>query len=329
MFAHYHPRVDFTFPGLSRFHPANLRKYRQAVSVLSPDVAVQMTAIEDRRPDLNRIHDAAYLDKALSGEPDLFAEAAEVPQLKRAPAWLIRRAIVRPMLAAVSLTISAARAAWREKQVVFAVGGGFHHAKPSKGEGFCIFNDVATAIAKLRQSPGGPETIAYIDVDAHMGNGVAHCFLNDPSVKLFDLYSDYLYPVSDTTGSSRFDYGVAISDFADIDGYLYHLRSCLGPWIDMVQPDMVFVNVGQDVLESDPLTFFNLSLDDVRERDRLIAEVIAKRRLPAVFVAGGGYTKEASTALAGSITVVHETCGLSRDRHPMGAHGHGRPVRSG
>jgi histone deacetylase 11 len=303
-FIAYNSDVDFTFPGMAYFHPANLRKYGQAAHLLST-AKIDRLGLRAGQSEvyLKKVHHWEYLAKVLAGDSETFAKAAEVPQLTLAPHWLVRRALANPMIAAVGLTIDSALRAWKQQQVAIALGGGFHHAKPGNGEGFCLLNDVAAAVCAIRDLSNPPRVVAYIDLDAHMGNGVAHCFLDDPAVKLFDLYMKNYYPAADEQAASRLDYGVGLTE-ADTDEYMFQVEHCLPDWLELISPDFAFVNVGQDVLHNDPLTCFQFTLEDVIRRDRAVAKAIADRNIPVVYVAGGGYTQEAPIVLANTAKTV-------------------------
>ena len=100
----------------------------------------------------------------------------------------------------------------------FAVnlGGGFHHANRDGGEGFCIYSDIALAIHMLRNdgSLADDGRVAYVDLDAHQGNGVCHVFRRDDRVFIFDMYNSRIYPVSDVEARRRIDCDVPLTSAA-------------------------------------------------------------------------------------------------------------------
>src|SRR5699024_2950532 len=79
------------------------------------------------------------------------------------------------------------------------IGGGFHHAFPNHGEGFCPFNDVAVAARVLQAR--GVERIAIVDLDVHHGNGTAFAFESDPRVFTFSMHQQHNYPMWKPRGS--------------------------------------------------------------------------------------------------------------------------------
>ena len=70
---------------------------------------------------------------------------------------------------------------------------GLHHARPDTARGFCVFNDIGVLIHSLRQEYG-IQRIAYVDIDAHHGDGVFYAFESDPQVRILDFHQEYIYP---------------------------------------------------------------------------------------------------------------------------------------
>ncbi|NIQ31009.1 MAG: histone deacetylase, partial [Acidobacteria bacterium] len=85
-------------------------------------------------------------------------------------------------------TIQATRMALRTGKVAVHLGGGFHHATPDEGMGFCVFNDAAIAVRRLR-ARGFREPILIVDLDLHDGNGTRAAFADDPSVYTFSIHN--------------------------------------------------------------------------------------------------------------------------------------------
>jgi histone deacetylase 11 len=265
--------------------------------------------VATERPDdvnaikyLRKVHTKRYLDRVLAGDSDTLAVAVEVAAVGYCPATILKALLVRPMLAAVNCTIAAAIDAVARKTQNISVAGGFHHAKPDEGEGFCVLNDIAAAIMAVRDKFPRVKSIGYIDLDAHMGNGVAHCFINDPSVRMLDFYMHDLYP-DDEAARQRIDYSVAV-DNADSTEYLSLLRSALCVCATDIRPDFVVVTAGQDVLAEDPLTTLQLDVDAVRMRDECVIRELRLYGIPALFVAGGGYSDNAAKVLGNTAAML-------------------------
>src|SRR5262249_50238417 len=96
------------------------------------------------------------------------------------PAWMLAWRVLRPRRWAARGSVLAAKAALADGAAV-NLSGGYHHAKPSRGEGFCVFSDIGLIVQLLRREKllQDSDTIIYVDLDAHQGNGVCHQFLTD------------------------------------------------------------------------------------------------------------------------------------------------------
>jgi histone deacetylase 11 len=306
----YHPRYNLGFPGAQRLHPFDLRKYARAWHVLRQTLGDRLKQIHLKVdapvPDaeLALVHAAEYLHSLR--QSGVVAQAIEVPAMRRAPWWLLDRFVLQPMRWATAGTIAAGRAAL-ECGLAFNLGGGFHHAKPNAGEGFSIYNDIAVMIRVLQGDArlSASSRIAYIDLDAHLGNGVAWCFRDDPRLFHFDMHNSQIYPSYDLVAKQRVDCLIPVSPNWSGREYLDTLRERLPPFLNSVSrsasPALAIYNAGTDVLESDALGGLHLSLDDVLARDRFVVETLRERNLPTVVVTSGGYTSTSYQAIARSV----------------------------
>lgn len=189
---------------------------------------------------------------------------------------------------AVGGTIAAAKlVASGERSIAFNLGGGFHHAEPDRGSGFCVYNDVAVAIRELRRG-GYEERIAVVDLDFHQGNGTLAGFANDPSVLYFGIEGAVWSKVD-------FERARAVllpSGTGDAD-YLAALESALPAALAAHRPKLVFYVAGNDVLAGDRLGTFALTHPGVLARDRRVLEAVQEISAGLVVVMGGGYTTDA------------------------------------
>lgn len=181
-------------------------------------------------------------------------------------------------------TIDCARYA-RQYGVSLNIAGGTHHAFADRGEGFCVFNDIAIA-ANYLLSTGEAKKILVIDLDVHQGNGTASIFQNETRVFTFSMHGAKNYP----TRKERSDLDIALPDHTPDQPYLKALRETLPKLIDEVQPDLAFYLSGVDVLESDRLGRLSLSLQGCKERDRFVFQCCKKNNLPVAVSMGGGYS---------------------------------------
>lgn len=165
------------------------------------------------------------------------------------------------------------------------IGGGFHHAFSDHGEGFCLFNDVATAIRVL-QRDGRIARAAVIDCDAHHGNGTAAYFGDDASVFTYSMHTQDNYPAEKPHGT--LDVGLARG--TEDEEYLKLLRAAL-PAVLASAPEVAFYVAGGDVIRDDQIGGLALTKAGARERDRLVLHACRAAAVPVVIVLAGGYPR--------------------------------------
>jgi acetoin utilization protein AcuC len=149
-----------------------------------------------------------------------------------------------------------------------SIGGGLHHAKPSYGEGFCLYNDVAFSAIYLRQKYGLAR-IMILDTDAHAGNGTSEYFYDNPDVLLIDIHQDpsYLYPgtgFAHQTGSGEgngFTINIPMPLYAGYDSYRLVFEKLVQPVAAEFKPQIIVRNGGSDPHFSDGLTNLGLSVE--------------------------------------------------------------------
>ena len=174
----------------------------------------------------------------------------------------------------------------RQHGVALNVAGGTHHSFTYKGEGFCVFNDIAIAANYLLHH-NIVRKILVIDLDVHQGNGTAQIFRHEPRVFTFSMHGAKNYPHRKETS----DLDIGLPDKTEDGPYLKILRETLPRLIDAVQPEQVFYLSGVDVLASDKLGRLGLSLAGCRERDRIVLETCRRHQLPVAVSMGGGYAE--------------------------------------
>jgi histone deacetylase 11 len=294
-------RYNIGFLGLERLHPFDSRKYGHAWRAVGREVR----RLRDRawvgvpRPaamaDLVAVHDPAYLGRLR--DPQVMAAALELPFVRRLPGWAVRWAILRPMRWAVAGSLVAARGALADG-IAVNLSGGYHHARPDRGEGFCVFNDVAYLLHGLRTGGHlGPEDrVAYIDLDAHQGNGVCHHFSADRRVFIYDAFNRDIYPAYDRAARERIDCPVPLPAGCPGAGYLRLLELSLPGFLDSIgrngRVGLAVYNAGTDVFEGDTLGGLGLSAADVLARDLYVVEQLRARGIPVVMLLSGGYSRE-------------------------------------
>jgi len=233
---------------------------------------------------LARVHRAAYLESL--GRPETLARIFAVD-----PSDVPVDALLDTLRHICGGTLEATRMALAQRRPAANLAGGFHHAAPDHGGGFCALNDLAVALAAVREEGFSGKTVV-LDLDAHPPDGTAACFAGDPKVWIGSISG------SDWGAVAGVDEVLLPPDSGDAE-YLSALEALLGR---MPRAELAFVIAGGDVLHADRFGCLGLTLEGARRRDRLVARAL--RGLPAVWLPGGGYHEEAWKVFAGSILVL-------------------------
>jgi len=185
-------------------------------------------------------------------------------------------------------TIRAARLATRKNDVVVNLGGGFHHASANHGSGFCLFNDVAIAIATVRQQ-GLDCPILIIDLDLHDGDGTRAIFDTDPTVHTFSIHNTTL-GTDRAVASTSIELGSNVDDNTYLEAVKTHLPSVM----EELQPGLVFYLAGSDPGARDQLGDWRISLGGMLARDRFVMKLVREENPKAcVILLAGGYGNHA------------------------------------
>lgn len=173
-----------------------------------------------------------------------------------------------------------------ENGIAMNIAGGTHHSFADRGEGFCVFNDIAIASNILLHNH--PDwRILIVDLDVHQGNGTAKIFENDDRVFTFSMHGEKNYPTRKE--NSSLDIGLA--DGMDDKTYLDILQNILPKIIDDFQPNFMFYLSGVDVLGTDKLGRINLTRAGCKQRDRMVLNIAKKYKIPITISMGGGYSE--------------------------------------
>lgn len=167
------------------------------------------------------------------------------------------------------------------------VAGGTHHAFADRGEGFCLLNDMAVAANYLLDRKL-VNKVLIIDLDVHQGNGTAKIMENIPEVFTFSVHGKNNYPFR----KEQSDLDIGLEDGTSGKEYLATLHSVLPDLVDKVEPDFVFYLAGVDVLATDKLGKFQLSLEECKQRDKFVLDLVHRNRIPVSIALGGGYSPD-------------------------------------
>ncbi len=236
------------------------------------------------------VHTVAYIDKLERGS---FSRAEllrmEVP---------FSGTLVEAFRVATGGTIEACRQALRHGCGI-SLCGGFHHAFPDHGEGFCLINDVAVAIRVLQRA-GAIRTAMTVDCDVHQGNGTAHIFRDDPSVFTLSIHQLRNYPAIKPPS----DMDIDLEDRTGDAEYLERLRSGLEKALSEFRPDLMVYLAGADPYMYDQLGGLTLTLAGLEARDRLVLEKAKEAAIPVAITLAGGYAFEVADTVAIHVNTV-------------------------
>lgn len=224
------------------------------------------------------VHSARYLEAvragALSPAEEMLLELPFSAELREAA-----------ILCCGGTTLAARKA--MADGIAVHLGGGFHHAFRDHGEGFCLLNDVAVALATLLAG-GEVSRAAVVDLDVHQGNGTASIFADDPRAFTFSMHQERNYPHSKPPG----DLDLGLEDGTPDEVYLEALDGALDLALDRHHPQIVVYLAGADPYREDQLGGLALSKDGLEERDRMVMERCRRAGAGVAVVLAGGYARK-------------------------------------
>src|SRR5712692_6786454 len=254
----YHERYDLHLGA----HVFPSQKYRLVHEALVREKKAEPADFLRPQPacdaDVLRVHSEEYIRKLQTGTLSPSEQMRlEIPSSKET---------VEAFWLAAGGSILAGQCALRDG---FAanIGGGFHHAFPGHGEGFCMIHDVAIAIRRL-QADGAITTAMVVDTDVHHGNGTAAIFRGDDTVFTLSIHQEHNYPVPKPP--SRID--LHLRDGVGDADYLAILEKHLLRALHEFRPDLLFYLGGADPYREDQLGGLALSIEGLARRDRLVFE---------------------------------------------------------
>ncbi|HEX6467006.1 MAG TPA: histone deacetylase, partial [Terriglobales bacterium] len=249
--------------------------------------------------DVLLVHGAGYVERlrtgALSPREEMQMEVPYSPELVEA-FWL-----------SAGGSILATKQALKDG-ICFNLGGGFHHACPDHGEGFCVIHDVAIAIRRA-QKDGLVKNVMVVDCDVHQGNGTAAIFPpqrtasaplpsgfgvhketgapSGGSVFTISLHQEHNYPSYKPPSSID----VNLPDGTTDEQYLSWLDQALSSGLRKFQPELLCYIAGADPYKEDQLGGLALTIEGLKERDLKLFRVAQTRDIPVMVTYAGGYAR--------------------------------------
>jgi len=262
-------------------HVFPLQKYRLVYENLLAMGAKKENFLRPRPApdeDVELVHSHRYLKRVKAG--GLSPAELKALEIRYSPE------LVRFALLSVGGTVLAARKAL-EAGLAVHIGGGFHHAFPEHGEGFCLLNDVAVAARKV-VADGLAERVMIVDCDLHQGNGTAAALAGRPGIFTFSIHQMDIYPTDKPL--STLDVGLWAGD-GDAK-YLAGLHAHFPRIYREFRPNLVIYLAGADPYEKDQLGGLAVTKAGLKERDKIVIENARRLGIAVAVVMAGGYALE-------------------------------------
>lgn len=240
--------------------------------------------------DILLVHTPGYVKKLKTGKFSISEiYKMELPYKKKfmEPSWICANGTILACKEALKAGIGV------------HVGGGFHHAFPDHGEGFCIVNDIAVGIRRCLKDKDIKKAMV-IDCDLHQGNGTAAIFKDDPNVFTFSIHEEDIYPYP----KQRSDLDIGLDPGVGDEEYFSCLNPRISSLLEEFKPDLIIYLAGADPYKEDQLGFLELTIEGLKNRDELVIGAAKKARIPLVTVFGGGYAPRVEDTVAIHINTI-------------------------
>lgn len=284
--------ADYAFGDDHPFGPDRHDAFHRELAASGADVQIA-APVAGSVEQLSLFHSEEYIRhvQRMSARGEGFLDQGDTPAVP---------GIFEHALTVVGTTVAATDALMRgDVQAAFTPIGGLHHATRISAAGFCVFNDCGVAIEHLRKTHG-IRRIAYIDIDAHHGDGVFYGFEDDPELCFADIHEDgrFLYPGTGAaceTGKGAAEgtkLNVPLPPGAD-DALFFEAWDRVEDFVEAACPEFIILQCGADSLAGDPLThleFTPRAHAHAAGRLRGLADRYAGGRLLAT--GGGGYNRD-------------------------------------
>lgn len=321
---------DYYLPIGAHVFPAE--KYRMiqrrllSENVAGPEDFVAPSPASDE--DILLVHTSEYVHKLKTGTLSAYEEMQmEVPYSPE---------LVKAFWLAAGGSTLACRLALQDG-IAVNVGGGFHHAFPDHGEGFCMIHDVAVGIKRMHRD-GKLRRAMTVDCDVHDGNGTAaifppkshagqplpssagiqhdlrgvHAQLRDSSAGELEVFTISMHQANNYPAykpPSSID--VNLPDETDDEHYLGWLDQALSSALRQFEPELLCYIAGADPYEEDQLGGLALTIDGLKKRDEMVLRVARSRNIPVMITFAGGYARHVQdtvTIHANTIIAANEVC---------------------
>jgi acetoin utilization deacetylase AcuC-like enzyme len=271
----------FTFP-LPATHKFPLAKYARLRARLEADGIARPDEIHECEPApwewIEAVQEPALVERLRAGTLSV--------REQRGLGLPWSAALVERARRTTAGTVAAARRAVA-RGVGMNLGGGTHHAGYDFARGYCLFNDVAVALARMRADDGIRRALV-VDCDVHQGDGTAQVLAPDPEAFTVSLHGARNYPFQRIPSDLDVDLPTGTGD----RDYLRALDDALDAALPRARPDIAFYLAGADPFEGDRLGRLALTKAGLRARDELVVERLRAANAAVVVVLAGGYAHD-------------------------------------
>jgi acetoin utilization deacetylase AcuC-like enzyme len=300
----YHPQYDLDLGP----HVFPSQKFKMVHDALLQDGLADPSDFVEPEPaadeDVLRVHTPAWVKKLQTDSLTLSERMKlEIP---------VSESTVKAFWLAAGGSILAGR---RALQDGFAANltGGFHHAYPGHGEGFCMLHDVAIAIRTL-QAAREIRTAMTVDTDVHHGNGTAAIFASDASVFTLSIHQENNYPMPKPPS----DEDIGLEDGTRDAEYLEALEEGLLRSLKKMTPDLIFYVGGADPFREDQLGGLALTMEGLQKRDRLVFEHARRLGIPVASTMAGGYARRVADTVRIHVNTIIAARDVATKQSPAG-----------
>lgn len=235
---------------------------------------------------LKLVHNKDYIEQFISGGID------EKAMKRIGFPW--SEQFVKRTRTAVAGTIKTAELA-AQHNIAINCTGGYHHAFPDCGSGFCVFNDLAISAKHLIQQQLASRILIF-DCDVHQGDGTAVCVEGDNNIFSLSIHCEKNFP----TRKQQSDWDIGTERQIQDEDYLAIMKNALETAVYSFKPDFIIYDAGVDIHKDDDLGQLNISTHGIYQRDFHVFNTAKTLDIPIMAVIGGGYQRDIS-----ALTNVH------------------------
>ena len=284
----FHPIYSqLTLPKNHRFP---IDKYQflhdKSLAVFSDSIYVNDVESPVTKETLGLIHSKEYIESFLTGNID--------PKAMKRIGFNWSQQFVDRTRYAVAGTIKTARLAL-EHNIAVNFTGGYHHAHPTFGSGFCVFNDLSIA-AKVAIEESLASRVLIFDCDVHQGDGTATCVEDEQSIFSLSIHCEKNFP----SRKQQSDFDLGLEKHLLDKEYLTHVKDALLSALVAFKPDFIIYDAGVDIHVNDDLGLLDISTEGIYQRDKMVFETAKAHNIPIMAVIGGGYQRDIA-----ALTEVH------------------------